>query len=176
MGDDRGVERHRKHVQDQDAQRAVQHEAGGVHPRRGNHHLRVEEPRPRRLHEQHEQQGEQKLHRHPRGEHLPQPPGIGAAYLEGQIAADCRGDRSRDEGEHGHHSADCVPDSVVLDSELPEHDPGGEEADEHQQEHAQIQQHGIAGYAPAVLQISVAVTLLHGGSFSEYAEHGRTGA
>ena len=152
MRDDGGIVRDGQQIDHQHAHGALQHPAGGVHPLRGNVHAVVEPPHAGRLHEHDQQRGEAQLDEHARREDAAQTGGIALAQAHGQEAADRRGHGGREEGEHGHHAAHGVVDAIVVDAQRPEHHTRGEQADQHQQEHAEVQQKGVARQSSAVLR------------------------
>ena len=152
VGDDRGVVRNREQADHQHAQRALQHPAGGVQAPVRNVQAVVQPPHAGRLHQQHQQQGEPQLDDDAGRKDTAQARGIALGHVRGQVAADGRGERGGQEGEHGHHPAHDIVGAVIVDAQGPEHHARGEQADEHQQEHTEIQQEGIAGNPPAVFR------------------------
>ena len=150
--DDGGVVGDGQQVHHQHAQRALEHPARGIHPPFRDDQPVAEPPRADRLHEQHQQQAEAQLDDDAGGENAAQAGAVALAQTDGQIAADRRGNRGREEGEHGHHPTHDVIDTIVIDTQRPEHHTRGEQADEHQQEHAEIQQEGIPCEPLAVLR------------------------
>ena len=150
--DDSCIIRHGQQADDHNAQRTLQHPAGGIQAAFRNDEPMVQPPHARRLHEQHQQQRKGQLDEHAGGEDAPQAGGVPLAQAYGQIAADGRRDGRGEEGEHRHHPSHDIVDAVIVDAQGPQHHTRGEQADEHQQEHTEIQQEGVASQPPAVFR------------------------
>ena len=152
VGHDNGVERDAHQVHDQRQHRTLHDPVCGSQAVRRDVVPGIQEPESHRFDEEEDDPREDQFDHDARREDLPEVdrlPRLPLAEAEGQETADRRGQGIRHDREHHHDAAHGIVDADVGDAERMQDHPGGEEADQHQQEHPEIQENRIPGDPPA---------------------------
>ena len=129
----------------QDAQ--LVHPVGCSHALGRNHELVAQEPQTHRLGQHQHREGDAHVDDERAREGLGQAGLVATAKLEGEEAACGTGHGGVEEAHHGHHAAHHAIDAVVLHTQRIEHDSGSVYSYQHNEEHAQVEGHGVLGDA-----------------------------
>ena len=114
-----------------------------------------DEPQANGLRQQQNQHGNTQMGGHAHAEDAPYFVDVSASQLIIQEPLRGRSHRAVQEREEDHHPADYIVNSEILYTQSVQYDTGGVKCHRHDQDHAEVQQQGILGYALVILRTRI---------------------
>ena len=150
MGDNGGIIRYADHAQHGRKHRELIDPKRGIHPVGGYPQLFQYEPQAYGLAQQEHDSREEEVNGEDITERAPHLPHVSLAQAESDIAGGCPAHGIGQEAQQGNHAAHHVVHAIVCHAQDMQHNTAGVEADGHGEQHADIEQQRVLGYAPVV--------------------------
>ena len=152
MGRDAGIERNVQQLEHEDAQGTVENHVGGAQTAVWHVQSGVQEPEADCFHEHDDDDGDRDHHGQAGGKHLGGLFAVTFPQRYVDVPADGRGQGGGQDVADRHDAADGLIKAVIVEAQCAEDDAGGDQADDHEQEHAEIQENRIPGDSPAAFR------------------------